>query len=362
MPKEIRKIEEKDSESRLDRWLKREFPFLSHGQIEKMLRTKKIKVNGIRAKADYHIQTQDEVTLFFSASSETTEKSNDSQKLTGAGFRQREESFQERAEKPKKNISLSEKDKDYIRSLVIYKDEWVIVLNKPTGLAVQGGTKIGQHIDGLLDGLKFEKQERPFIVHRLDKETSGVLLLARDRKTAAQLAQMFQKKQMQKIYWAVLKGVPALKEGKIDAPLLKKSGKDGYESVVVDKNGQKAVTYYCLLDKAGNKVSWVALMPKTGRTHQLRVHCASMNTPILGDAKYGQNRFSDKDEAPFPFSEKMHLHARALSLPHPMKSGRLLSVKAPIPEHMWQCFQFFGFDEKEGERFFEDFLKQKGEK
>ncbi len=470
MPKEIRRIEEKESESRLDRWFKREYPFLSHGQVEKMLRTKKIKVNGAKAKADYRVQTGDEVAIFFSAAggegvdnkdarrmTEAAEKETDTAKTASyregvisegglniscdtqksylcagkkynaadktekesvasdregkkcamrAGeknktsaedksgqkwataevknktkvFTQEEkENFSGKvADMPEegyfsrmygKNASfravshavLTEKEVEYIRSLVIYKDEWLIALNKPAGLAVQGGSKVGQHVDRLLDGLKFEKEERPFIVHRLDKETSGVLLLARDRKTAAKLAQMFQTKQMRKIYWAVLDGVPAVEKGKINAPLLKKSGRDGYESVVVDENGQKAVTYYCTLDKAGNKVSWLALMPKTGRTHQLRVHCASMGTPILGDVKYGTERFSGKGEASPLFSEKMHLHARSLSLPHPMKPGKLLSVKAPLPPHMRACFDFFGFDEKEGERFFESFLKQTGE-
>lgn len=473
MPKEIRRIEEKESESRLDRWFKREYPFLSHGQVEKMLRTKKIKVNGAKAKADYRVQTGDEVAIFFSAAggegvgnkgirkiAETTGKGTDAaenvacreigvsegglnigcyaetaglrpgkkygsadktekesaatgstgregkkcamrageknktsaedksgQKWTTAEVKNKTKVFTQEekenfsgkvADMPEEgyfsrmygknasfravsHIVLTEKEVEYIRSLVIYKDEWLIALNKPAGLAVQGGSKVGQHVDRLLDGLKFEKEERPFIVHRLDKETSGVLLLARDRKTAAKLAQMFQTKQMRKIYWAVLDGVPAVEKGKINAPLLKKSGRDGYESVVVDENGQKAVTYYCTLDKAGNKVSWLALMPKTGRTHQLRVHCASMGTPILGDVKYGAERFSGKGEASPLFSEKMHLHARSLSLPHPMKPGKLLSVKAPLPPHMRTCFDFFGFDEKEGERFFESFLKQTGE-
>ncbi len=316
-------VEEKDSDIRLDRWFKRYYPGLRHGALERLLRGKNIRVNGKKATADQHLKTGDEIRI---------------------------PPFDE--EKMHINRDVSEKDAAFIRSLVIYKDKDVIVLNKPAGLAVQGGSKTERHIDGMLDALS-EGGERPRLVHRLDKETSGVLVLARTAKAASFLAQAFQTKAARKVYWALVLGKPVKNSGKITAPLLKKSGQGGKEMVFVDPDGQKAQSLYQVIDTAGGKVSWLALMPLTGRTHQLRVHCQSIGTPILGDVKYGEKTEVAHSEA---FSKFMQLHARALQIPLP--SGKMLKITAQIPHHMKNSFDFFGFSDKDNREPFETFEKK----
>ena len=271
------KVEEKDSDARLDRWFKRYYPALSHGMLEKMLREKNIRVNGARSKADLRLQTGDEIRV---------------------------PPMPKQEEKNQKELSKA--DIEFIQSLVIYKDKDIIVLNKPAGLAVQGGTKTLRHVDGLLDGLKFG-QSRPRLVHRLDKETSGVLALARNVKMAAYLAKAFETKEARKIYWAVVHGCPKKMKGEIEAPLLKKSGKNGGELVQVDENGQYAKSLYEVVDTTGD-FSLLRLMPLTGRTHQLRVHCAYIGCPIVGDEKYGGHFVNGLEK-------KMFLHAKALQIP-----------------------------------------------
>ena len=310
------KVEEKDSDARLDRWFKRYYPALSHGMLEKMLRAKNIRVNGARAKADLRLQAGDEIRV---------------------------PPMPQATEKPTKELSKA--DIDFIQSLVIYKDKDVIVLNKPAGLAVQGGTKTTRHIDGLLDGLKFGG-ERPRLVHRLDKETSGVLVLARNVKMAGYLAKAFETKEARKIYWAIVHGCPKKMQGEIEAPLLKKSGKNGGESMQVDENGQYAKSLYEVFDTTGD-YSLVRLMPLTGRTHQLRVHCAYMGCPIVGDEKYGGN-FVDGLE------KKMFLHAKALQIP--LFNQKKLEINAQIPEYMKKSFAFFHFNVKKEKESFDFFL------
>ncbi|MBO5998008.1 MAG: RluA family pseudouridine synthase [Alphaproteobacteria bacterium] len=308
-------VEEKDSDARLDRWFKRYYPALSHGMLEKMLREKNIRVNGKRAKADLRLQAGDEIRV---------------------------PPMPQNAEKVTKELSKS--DVDFIQSLVIYKDKDVIVLNKPAGLAVQGGTKTMRHVDGLLDGLKFGG-ERPRLVHRLDKETSGVLVLARNVKMAGYLAKAFETKEAHKIYWALVSGCPKQMQGEIEAPLLKKSGKNGGELVQVDENGQYAKSLYEVMDTTG-EYSLLRLMPLTGRTHQLRVHCAYLGCPIVGDEKYG-GHFVDGLE------KKMFLHAKALQIP--LFNQKKLKIDAPTPEYMKKSFAFFHFDDKREKESF-DFL------
>ena len=309
------KVEEKDSDTRLDRWFKRYYPALSHGMLEKMLRGKNIRVNGVRAKADLRLQAGDDIRV------PPMPKQED-----------------------KTQKELSKADIDFVQSLVIYKDKDIIVLNKPAGLAVQGGTKTSRHVDGLLDGLKFG-QERPRLVHRLDKETSGVLALARNVKMAAYLAKAFETKEAHKIYWAIVHGCPKQMSGEIEAPLLKKSAKNGGESVQVDENGQYAKSLYEVVDTTGD-FSFLRLMPLTGRTHQLRVHCAFIGCPIVGDEKYG-GHFVDGLE------KKMFLHAKALQIP--LLKQKILKIDAPTPDYMKKSFAFLNFSVKKEKESFDFF-------
>ncbi|MBV9815644.1 MAG: RluA family pseudouridine synthase, partial [Alphaproteobacteria bacterium] len=194
------------------------------------------------------------------------------------------------------------------------------------------------HVDGLLDGLRFGNPERPRLVHRLDKETSGILVIARTASAAAVLTQAFREKTTRKTYWAVTVGLPKLLQGRIDLPLAKMPARGGERVRPDAEQGRRAVTYYRVIDNAGAQASWLALMPVTGRTHQLRAHCAAIGTPILGDTKYGETA---AHLAGVPESCRLHLHARSLSLPHPQ--GGRLEVTAPLPPHMRLTWEFFGF-------------------
>ena len=224
---------------------------------------------------------------------------------------------------------------------VLHLDDDVIVIDKPAGLAVQGGTNTERHLDAMLDALRFGAEERPRLVHRLDRDTSGVLVLARSAAAAAKLAAAFRNKATRKIYWAAVVGLPKPRRGRIDQALAKLPGRAG-ERVAPDDEGKRAVTYYRTVAHAGDKLAWLALEPVTGRTHQLRAHCLALGTPILGDGKYGG---AAAHPAGVPNARKLHLHARALSLPHP--AGGTLVVTAPLPPHMKESWAFFGFDPSE---------------
>ena len=227
-----------------------------------------------------------------------------------------------------------------LRDAVLHRDDAVIVLNKPPGLAVQGGSGTERHLDGLLDALRFGSEVRPRLVHRLDKETSGVLVIARTIAAAAFLTRAFREKTTRKIYWAIVVGLPKPRQGRIDLALAKRPGREGERVRADAEDGKRAVTYYRVIDSAGDRASWLALQPVTGRTHQLRAHCAAIGTPILGDAKYGA---AAAHLAGVPGAKQMHLHARALAIPHPL--GGTLQITAPLPRHMRQSWEFFGFPE-----------------
>lgn len=299
------KVTNKEDDCRLDRFLRRTYPTLTQGLIQKLLRTRAIRVNGAKATADKRLVVGDEIRL-----------------------------PSIKAPVAKKTQSLSKKEADFIQSLVIYKDDDVIALNKPAGLAVQGGSKTTRHVDGLLDGLRFGA-ERPRLVHRLDKETSGVLVLARNVKAAGYLTNAFAKHSLNKIYWSLVAGVPKPKNGTINAPLLK-----GENGVRLDDKGQPATTDYETIDNFGKNVAWLALSPRTGRTHQLRVHMAKvLNVPILGDDKYG-HLWDDRWDIP----HRMYLHAYSLDMRLP--SGKNVHLVAPLSDDMKKGFSFFGFDDK----------------
>ncbi|HRK65594.1 MAG TPA: RluA family pseudouridine synthase, partial [Terricaulis sp.] len=235
---------------------------------------------------------------------------------------------------------------DFVRSLVIHKDNDVIVLNKPAGLAVQGGTNTTRHLDGMLDGLKFDAEKKPKLVHRLDRDTSGCLVLARHPRAAAWLGEAFRDRDTDKIYWAIVVGSPRPKVGELRSWMRKAPGVHDADREMMqralqsDEGAVHAVTQYVVLSEAAQRAAWVALRPVTGRTHQLRFHMAEMGHAIAGDPKYKCDR-----PTPGGLERQLLLHARAIRLPHP--SGGSLNVTAPLAPHMRAAFELMGFDERE---------------
>jgi 23S rRNA pseudouridine955/2504/2580 synthase len=301
-----------DGALRLDRWFKRHYPALGHNQLEKMLRTGQIRVDGRRAKSGDRVTAGQAIRI-----------PPLGEGMPAADFAPRR---------------ISSADAAMVVATVLHRDDHVIVLNKPPGLAAQGGTRAERHLDGLLDALRFGYGERPRLVHRLDKDTSGVLVIARSAGTAAFLTRAFRDKATRKVYWALAVGRPKPPQGRIALALTKQAGSSG-ERVRADPDaGKSAVTYYAVVDSAGERVSWLALLPVTGRTHQLRAHCAAIGAPILGDIKYGG---AGAQLSGVPNTRRLHLHARELSIPHPR--GGILRITAPLPAHMRESWKFFGF-------------------
>ena len=298
---------------RLDRWFHRHYPALGHGGLEKMLRKGQIRVDGAKAKAAHRLEEGAEIRV---------------------------PPMPEEQAKPAspRLVPVSKAEIDHLKSLVIHKDDEIIAINKPSGLAVQGGSGTIKHLDAMLDGLKFGNQERPRLVHRLDKDTSGVLILARTAKSAAHLTSAFRGHDVTKIYWALVVGVPQPHQGRINLALLKQAGKGG-ERVRVSDMGQSAVTDFQVIENAGRRAAWVALKPHTGRTHQLRVHMASIGHPVAGDGKYGGAEAFLGGDVP----GKLHLHSRSLEVPR--SDGKRLSLTAPLTGHMRETWALFGFEE-----------------
>ena len=306
---------------RLDRWFKTHYASLPHSRLEKLLRTGQVRVDGGRAKSSTRLETGQTIRV---------------------------PPLPDVAPSPVSKHKLSKAERDFLSSITLYEDDDLLILNKPSGLAVQGGTKTAHHIDRLLEGLGDGTETRPRLVHRLDRDTSGVLVIAKRRAIAAKLGRAFQTRSVRKIYWALVHGVPKPPQGKIEAALVKAGGPEG-DRVRKARPGeqdvaQSAVTYYAVVDKAGQKVSYLSLKPVTGRQHQLRAHMAIIGHPILGDEKY-----RGAGELPEGIDQKLHLHARRISFPHPSGEG-VVDVTAPLPEHMVKSFAAFGFEARAGDR------------
>ncbi|MCK8783081.1 RluA family pseudouridine synthase [Roseomonas sp. NAR14] len=314
MTVQLRTTTADDADLRLDRWFRRHYPQLTQGALQKMLRTGQIRVDGKRAETGTRLSPGQEIRV----------------PPLPAGP----------APTPAAPRPVSEEDARALEAMVLYRDRSVIALDKPPGLPVQGGPGIRRHLDGMLDALRLDAEERPRLVHRLDRDTSGVLLLARTATAAARLAAAFRGRDTTKIYWAVTVGRPTPAEGRLDLPLVRLTSSGGERTAAAkpgDRDATSAVTDFRTLDAAQKRAAWLELRPVTGRTHQLRVHCMELGCPILGDGKYGGAGAHIEGLSPM-----LHLHARSLRLPHP--EGGVLEVEAPLPPHMHETFGFLGFD------------------
>ena len=301
-----------DDGARLDRWFKRKFPHIPHGRVEKYLRTGQLRVDGKRAKGKARLE---------------------------AGQSVRVPPLPEPGDKnlPRR---ISDADTAFMKAMVIYEDKDLIALNKPAGLAVQGGTNTTRHIDGLLPALAY-KGTPPRLVHRLDKDTSGVLVVAKNAKSAAWLGKAFQNRSTKKIYWGITNGVPRPLVGEVKGYVIKGEGLDGREIMTAVRHGtpgaKHARTLYQVVSTAGKRAAWVVMQPLSGRKHQLRLHMHLLETPLVFDAKYTTDR-----EEPGGLREQLHLHAKSLTLPHP--DGHTIELHADLPPHMGDAFDLFGFD------------------
>lgn len=312
-----------DAGMRLDRWLRRLRPGLGQGPLEKLVRTGQVRIDGNRCKASQRLAVGDIVRI-----PPIPAPAGGDGRLAAPSVR------------PAAAVSAA--DVEAMRAAVLHRDRAVLVINKPPGLAVQGGTGTVRHVDAMLEALQFGFAERPRLVHRLDRDTSGLLVLARTAAAARVLGRSFQGRTTRKLYWAVTAGAPPLAEGRIDLAI----GKDGagpggrFEKMRPGAaDAKRAVTLYRVIEPAFRKAAWLGLLPLTGRTHQLRAHCVAMGAPILGDGKYaGRDAFLEGTVG----VRRLHLHARALALPHP--DGGVLTLQAPLPPHMAETFDFFGFD------------------
>jgi 23S rRNA pseudouridine955/2504/2580 synthase len=307
-------VGEDDDGIRLDRWFKRHVPEVSFNMVSRWARTGQLRVDGKKAVPGDRIETGQKIC--FPAAEVTPLRS--SRVL------------------PKREPLTADEER-FVSDMVIYEDEHAFVLNKPPGLATQGGTKTHQHLDRLLDGLADERG-RPKLVHRLDKDTSGALLVARSARSAGHFAKAFSGRTARKVYWALVIGVPAVDEGTIDAPLAKQPGTGGEKMHVDREHGLAARTRWRVIDRAGNRAAWLELQPLTGRTHQLRAHMAALGHPIVGDAKYGgAGAFLTGG-----ISRKLHLHARRIRIDAP--DGGKIDVTAELPAHFAESLVTLGFD------------------
>ena len=311
-------VGEDDDGIRLDRWFKRHMPEVSFNLVSRWSRTGQLRLAGKRALPGDRVEAGQEIRV----------PPLDSTPVRSRALPKRE--------------PLTAEEEQLVRDMVIYEDPAAFVLNKPPGLATQGGTKTHQHLDRLLDGLA-DDRGRPKLVHRLDKDTSGALLVARTARSAGHFAKAFSGRTARKIYWALLVGVPDAGEGTIDAPLAKQPGTGGEKMHVDRESGLPAKTRWRVIDRAGNRAAWVELQPLTGRTHQLRAHMASIGHPIVGDAKYG----GAEAFLTGGISRKLHLHARRIRIDGP--EGGKIDVTAELPAHLAESLATLGFEQDAGD-------------
>lgn len=323
-----------DADQRLDRWLRRLYPHLAQARIERMCRKGEIRINGGRVQASTRLGAGESVRVP-PIPPPTPEKA---------------------AARP--GGSITDADAAMIRAAVLYRDDHILALDKPPGLATQGGTGTLRHVDMLTEALRFEREDRPRLVHRLDRDTSGVLVLGRSASAAAALARAFRARDARKVYWALVAGVPHPRAGTIRYGLVKAPGHSpggagekmhvvAPEAVAATDGARQATTDYALIEAVAKRAAWVALAPVTGRTHQLRAHMAAIGHPIIGDGKYGGSAQENTGagwgaQLGGQVSRKLHLHARSLAITHPV-TGKRLTITAPLPEHMVRTWELFGW-------------------
>lgn len=333
---------------RLDRWFKTHFPELSFGHLQKLLRTGQVRLDGGRAKAETRIAPGQVVRIPPLEKLPEAPVVEPGIRYVGEAPKTDRDAANARPlpAKPGKAGGKGgpKDDAAFLKSITLYEDKDLMVLNKPYGIAVQGGSGMTRHIDGMLEALRDKEGVKPRLVHRLDKDTAGCLIVAKSRLAASTLAKTFRSRAARKIYWALVPGVPKVKQGRVSTWLAKGTDEHGDQKMKVAKHGDEgadhALTYYAVVDTAAQKLSWVSLKPVTGRTHQLRVHAAEIGHPIVGDPKY-----FDKENWHLPggIQNRLHLLARRIVIPHP-RDGRPLDISAPLPPHMLQSWNLLGFD------------------
>ncbi len=320
---ETRTIDEDDDGIRLDRWFKRHYPLVTHVLLEKLLRKGEVRLDGKRAKAADRVAAGQAMRL-------------PPQVVHAKDLR---------PEKAETKHPLTSKDMGSLADRILYMDKQVIVIDKPPGLATQGGSGLSKHVDGMLESLQYEKPTRPKLVHRLDRDTSGVLLIARTALAASGLSASLALRDTSKVYWALTRGVPKQKHGVVKGALAKEGGHGPHgrdERMTMTDEGEEgakfSLTEYAVMATAGTEFAWVAARPITGRTHQIRVHLASLGTPIVGDFKYGGAESRGRGD----IADKLHLHARSIDIGRP--DGGRLQATAPLPPHMVKSWKLLGFD------------------
>jgi 23S rRNA pseudouridine955/2504/2580 synthase len=319
-------VEQGEAGMRLDRWFKTHFPGLGFGPLQKLLRSGQVRVDGGRVKAETRLEPGQVVRIPPLAVDRKGDETVTAKTMRG------------------------QDDEVVLRKMMIYEDESVFVFNKPSGLAVQGGSGVVRHVDDMLEAFRNKKGEKPRLVHRLDRDTSGVLVVARSRLAAMKLAEAFRGRDAKKTYWALVKGVPKKHEDRISTWLLKEQTPLDGDRMRVAKHGEKgsdhAVTNYRVIEQGGQRLSWLEMEPYTGRTHQLRVHALHLGCPIIGDPKY----FEADVNWDFPggMQNRLHLHARRIVIPHPSGKG-VIDVTASMPPHMRQSWNLLGFDDASAE-------------
>jgi len=308
-----RLVNDDEDGMRLDRWFATHFPQLGFGRLQKLIRNGEVKVDKAKVTTSTRLVGGQTVRIPPIDDPDTV-----------------------------KPVRINEGDAQFLRDLILYEDEDIYVFNKPHGLAVQGGSGQSRHLDGMLKSLPNKKGEPPRLVHRLDRDTSGCLVVAKTKAAASHFGTVFRSRSARKIYWAIVAGNPHPQQGEISCFLARQSTEDGEQMVVV-KNGtpgsQHSMSYYSTTDTASRRFAWVTLKPVTGRTHQLRVHMAQLGTPIIGDPRY----FNIENWQGAPgLAEGLHLHARRIAIP--LRNGKRLDISAPLPPHMRASFETLGFD------------------